>query len=189
MNDFHVYFANIVDGLWSDFWCVAADDLPLSVPRISKLTHGPIMASDWLFIAMAFPWWTNNLVERDHDLINGWTTLCPEFELLKPDKARLLDKLLSTRWSFVWARTDMLLKTLRCPAHQIPDRNKTSRTMPHKWPRRTLIFLPARCYEPHRCPSTDILRASWVCVSNLATSLAATLCAATSAELLAEGTH
>jgi len=47
MNNFHVY---IVDGLCSDFLiCVAADDLPL---RISKLTHGPIMASDWLFIVI-----------------------------------------------------------------------------------------------------------------------------------------
>ena len=29
-------------------------------------------------------------------MINGWTKVCPEFELLKPDKARLPDKLLST---------------------------------------------------------------------------------------------
>ena len=29
--------------------------------------------------------------------INEWTKVCPEFELLKPDKARLPDKLLSTR--------------------------------------------------------------------------------------------
>ena len=28
--------------------------------------------------------------------INGWTKVCPEFELLKPDKARPPDKLLST---------------------------------------------------------------------------------------------